>query len=416
MCLNTVISPLNLTDSPPTEPLQAASGSGSIAGTITPSQHAAIESQLSSIFPERLPLSVKLFYTCKNVKQLVAITKLSESEKQAYRRHNIKSRLFVHQFAQGVKGKALVLGPVPGDEINLSLLAAQFDHVTLVDIDVTGMEKMVETLSPELKGKTRLIQEDLTGMLSFISEAIDTLDSEKKLSKNKCVTKVIKIINTAMETCLPKEPHEKYDFIVSSMVSTDLTFKINDYILNALKHLHPDIIIDQFAAFQETTENLKKHLCKNHIAHLSQWTLPDGKVFYADILNYECFTRHITNTPSQETGKLLEIQRDEKIKVDSVLPQNMDASIDQQFSQIKPTDQWELVIQQPKPKLPLKFDIPSFVADTPSKADKSEKLTSKSFTSERFSDDPGVDPRNCGIKLNMIAYYLQPKSIDSLKH
>jgi hypothetical protein len=200
--------------------------------------------------------------------------------------HYERNKKNIISCAEGLTGRALILGFGNGLDIPLSELAIQFDQITVVDIDVVSMKKAIAPLPRALQNKIRILQEDLSGMLSFISQNIEELSSD--LSEAECNSLVINIISKGMETRQRRLFSEKYHFVVSSMLTSQLYSILWEYIEKILIKKFPGRIFKSATEINNSLSDLTVvPLCIDHLEHLSEWTVPGGKIYYADTTHIE---------------------------------------------------------------------------------------------------------------------------------
>jgi hypothetical protein len=221
-------------------------------------------------------------------------------ESDKYDSHYDKNKKNILLCAQGLSGTALVVGLGNGLDIPLEDMANQFERVTVLDIDMVAMGKAIKRLPPHLQKKIYPVQKDLTGLLSLISGDI------KQLKSNMSDDSFIKSLSTIIMDCLQKRQAcsfpEKYHFVVSSMVTSQLFSQISIYLETVmeedLKKMCPETIV-RLRHF--LVEYLAPILCTQHFEQLSEWTKAGGKIYYADTSYGEMVDVEFTDEKRKET-------------------------------------------------------------------------------------------------------------------
>lgn len=213
------------------------------------------------------------------------ITDLAARSDQEYRSHFAQNKSQILSCARGLTGEALILGLGNGDDIPLHELACQFDRITVIDIDLAGMQKAIAKLSPDLQHKFIPVQKDLTGILPFLSERLENLN----VPQDESLAAVAEIIHESIALKPPLSSSKKYHFVVSSMLTTQLFSQMHAYIMEVLPKKYPSLKVNEQSCpnFTNSIETLMKHVCCAHMENLSDWTLPDGKIYYADTTHAE---------------------------------------------------------------------------------------------------------------------------------
>lgn len=199
---------------------------------------------------------------------------------EGYSAHFERNRRNILSLAEGLCGEALLLGFGNGRDTPLAQLATQFDRVTIVDIDMFSVNKAITKLPPHLQGKIIPIQKDLTGILGLISEKIENFDSE--VSDIECLNRLSQIIIEGMHNRECVALTKKYQLVVSSMLTSQLFSEIHRYVMDVSLKKYPRIQEKQSSTFTSAISQLGFKVCQSHLDDLANWTLSNGRIYYAD--------------------------------------------------------------------------------------------------------------------------------------
>jgi hypothetical protein len=212
------------------------------------------------------------------------------------------------------------------------------------------MREAIKKLPEHLQKKIHLLQEDLTGTLSSISKKIEDLSPD--LSEDRYSDEIAKIIHTSIEEGEKVLINKKYDFVVSSMLTSQLFSQIHQYIF--------DILENRFSNIKEKPLNsnnvshavgcLIKYVCVEHLDNLFAWTSPTGKIYYADTTHAEYI--RLRTTVLEENNKIAFVP--EIVETFKTLPnEEINHVIEEKFLSLKSVQNWvwqvSLPIMTPEP-------------------------------------------------------------------
>lgn len=320
----------------------ASSLEGHLSQTYNPGFHTSF-SQANRIQEGafKSPLSEKVVSVYKDLNDFKIKQALENPE--GYEAHYELNKKNILSLAEGVAGTALILGPGNAQDIPLLELARQFDQITIVDIDMFAMQKVINNLPANLQNKIHPVQKDLTGFISFISEKIENLDSS--VSEMECLDITARIIHETVHKALNSSSvssSTKYNFVVSSMLTSQLFSEIDAYIMRVFEKKYPGIAQKKGSSpnYMSSLIRLMKHVCIEHLENLSEWTHADGKIYYADITHISAF-RYEQVT---EEDFLLNV-----IDTCLALPnEEIDNKIKEIFKSLKDVQQWNWQTSIPK--------------------------------------------------------------------
>src|ERR1700733_5174020 len=149
-----------------------------------------------------------------------ALKKLASKNPQGYEIHFKKNKNNILSYANEVQGRVLVLGFGNGDDIPLEEMALKFEEIDLVDMDISAMQKAVDKLSPTLQNKVHLIKQDLSGLISYISKRFAEFDFN--VPEIRCLENASQILSDSINHAEPIQLSRKYNFVVSSMLTSQL--------------------------------------------------------------------------------------------------------------------------------------------------------------------------------------------------
>lgn len=219
---------------------------------------------------------------------------------KGHQSHFDRNKVNILSWAEGLKGKALVVGIGNGMDIPLLKLASQFEQVTVLDIDVYAMKVAIAKLPEHLQKKIKLVQGDVTGVLLQVAHAMQFLPASLSLGDH--FDLIGAFLDRALQNAQPCSLEEKYDFVVSSMLTSQLASCIDAYIASELRKKFV-VVTEETCKSHSYVYSLKKlhvHLCTQHLEHLHAWTAGKGKVYYADtykmhkfnyVINNHCFSK-----------------------------------------------------------------------------------------------------------------------------
>jgi len=271
------------------------------------------------------------FYRLQNE----GLISLARDNLKMYIAHFVTNKQHMLDLAKDVSGVALVLGLGNGYDIPLEALALQFDSVTVIDIDLEGMEKCIAKLPEALRAKVIPVQQDLTGVVTKVIEKVSRLSNE--LTEAKCVTKVIQIVKEVL-----KNPNDvlvpgSFDFVVSSMVTTQLHSFLHEALI--------DELVRKYAYFkQKQVRNVNYQLpilftinplSLAHLDLLHKWTKPEGKIYYADtVISYSTSWKFPADDPKQKP--ILELE----YGGDCLQNKDIKTRIETHFQELKDSAEW----------------------------------------------------------------------------
>jgi hypothetical protein len=180
--------------------------------------------------------------------------------------HYSHTKTVILKQAQGMRGHALILGYGDGFDIPLETLVAQFDRLTLVDMNLRAMQGAISVLSEDLKKKIRLIQCDLTNILLALTYDLKGIKLNTSLAIIEGEAKKIlaKYINSNSDI----EFEDKFDFVVSSMLTTQLCSVPLDFVCGFLKIRLGLVENLRWASDLRGETNLQELIHQLNIAHI----------------------------------------------------------------------------------------------------------------------------------------------------
>lgn len=289
------------------------------------------------LLPTSLSEQVKLTYKTVNENLLSHENQITQGmSDEGYSAHFERNKRNILSLAAGVNGEALLLGFGNGHDTPLAELAAQFDQITVIDVDMFGVNKSINALPSHLQNKVTSIQKDLTGIIPLISEKIEQFNSE--MSEFECINRIAQIIIEGTNSRELLSASKKYQFVVSSMLTSQLFSEIHRYVMDVLANKYPTIRGKEFSVphFSTAINQLTVQVCQSHLDHLAAWTHSSGKIYYAD-------TTHV-DTMEAEFGwgpRGLAV-RTKATKTSQVLPnEEISRKIDTLFSPIRAIDTWK---------------------------------------------------------------------------
>lgn len=282
-----------------------------------------------------LPRRVNLFYKTAN-ENLVGIASENSKDYNDHFEHNKRNIL---SLAKNLQGEALILGLGNGDDLPLPELAYQFKQITALDIDVKAMHKAIQKLPAPLRNRFVLVQKDVTGVLSMISEKMQSLLANL-IPEKECLEMTADIMDESIleydRTFLSSK--KKYDFVISSMLTSQLFSQIIPSIMNVLEQKYPGIQQRQHSCqkLQDSYQNFGNNVCRMHFNHLLDWTHTESKIYYADNTHRTYVhldaVEHMKN-PSKPTYKLDEPR--ETLPIETI-----NKAIKTNFLSLKDEDSW----------------------------------------------------------------------------
>lgn len=210
---------------------------------------------------------------------------LEKSNEASYAEHYTKNKKRILEEAAGLTGTALILGMGNGRDIPLIELARQFDQVVVTDIDTDSMKNCIRQLPSSLQSKVQAHEQDLTGLASIFAHEIDLLPMSLTLED---AVKKIKEIALRNVTKTPNVSFfGKHHFVVSSMVSIQLGSHLEAVLMGCFYKKYSHLALKGWAAISKDTvfHEMTAGLCVHHLVNLFNWTLPQGKIYYAEVIS-----------------------------------------------------------------------------------------------------------------------------------
>lgn len=236
-----------------------------------------LENKIEDLSPE----SRKFYEDCNTILKAESIKSHNTSYHEHFQNHKNCIEAVVGQIPNSDNTKALILGFGNGDDIPFEMLVKKFGRVTLVDVDVKPAMEKVGKLDPALKKKITILRADLTGgLLTSLPKKI-TEFAEQKKSLAQLVNEIEKIINTYSPL---RVTQEKYDFVCSSMLLTELSSQLNVRIANLIINKY-NLKSEEFQKNEMAIKCnilLRDKVSLNHIRDLSAYTIPTGYIYFAD--------------------------------------------------------------------------------------------------------------------------------------
>lgn len=266
---------------------------------------------------------------------------IASKNPRGYQAHFENNKVNILSHVSGMQGIALVLGCGNGDDIPLENMAMQFDEIDVVDMDLSAMQKAIGKLPPALQNKIRPIKQDLTGLISYISKRLAAFDFN--LPEVQCLDYASQILADSIKHAGPIPLPKKYNFVVSSMLTSQLSANIQGYVLEVLEKKYPKIQekMDLCPSFHDSTIKIMNFTCQQHMHHLAKWTLPQGRVYYADTAQLEYVELKRVSTPG---GPIINTES----KTFDVLPnEDIQQKIQELFNQHGLTATWKWETQTP---------------------------------------------------------------------
>lgn len=259
----------------------------------------------------------------------VELLKLGSGLPESYQAHYQRNRQNILSHAENLTGQAIVLGYGNGRDIPLEELARQFNRVTIVDIDRHAMMQSLQKLPAALRSKVIPIEKDLTGMVEIIKSSLEKLPAD--LSAKQYLDRLTDILSNAVDNTPPLLENDHFDFVVSSMLTTQLHSAIDLMIKDRLSMIAPAVLDNN--EFQEDYGDLyykfTEVLCDKHLLNLEALSKPEARIYYAD-------TAVAESTELNEDGTLEKIDQQETLPNDFI-----ERKIDRYFRQTKDAEDWE---------------------------------------------------------------------------
>ena len=202
-----------------------------------------------------------------------------------FRDHFKNSRKAIVAAAEGLTGTALLLGVGGALDLPLIDLAKQFDHIELVDMDTKILGEVVENMPVGIRSKFRIHSMDLTGIFTRLDVSLDKLIKDGVSHKIFC-DRASEALDTIEKSPLPYPDHSA-SFVVSSLVSSQLSHKLNEY----LDFRSREAYGEGFMRFSDTemlkfADSLSKFE-ESHMRDLVSLVSPRGKIYFADHFSFE---------------------------------------------------------------------------------------------------------------------------------
>lgn len=174
------------------------------------------------------------------------ITRLHHEHQGAWREHAAENRALILRGARQARGpRGAVIGAGKLYDIPLRELAERFDELYLVDVDADALALSVAEaeLAPELRGRLRLVQADVTGINDvFLAKARAALhgsnargvsrgDAPSQSDERLTHAALLEVFHSYRLTAPPLLPKGAgaVDFACSSMVLSQLAVPMNRY-------------------------------------------------------------------------------------------------------------------------------------------------------------------------------------------
>ncbi|MDP3941089.1 MAG: hypothetical protein Q8Q49_02140 [bacterium] len=237
-----------------------------------------------------------------------------------YQNHIDESRTRIMQAAEGLQGRALIVGLGVGIDIPLEQITTQFDEVTILDLDEHATRKRLASLPENLQEKCHLVIDDLTGITGDYTAAImaaathadrlpDFLEEAESISR--------------AASPQPYQTPGQYDFITSSLITTQLVSQLHDYTEKNAKERYgisglpaTDLTFPYLLALTHLTTRAQSA----YLRFLLQSCKPDGKIYYSDTVSQILLARDPqTQSVSRTSDHLVMVAEPEQFNQEMLL-------------------------------------------------------------------------------------------------
>ena len=179
--------------------------------------------------------------------------------------------------------KVFVLGSGNCFDIPLEKLA-EFDQVTLVELNGESTEKAVQRLAPDLQKKISIVVADIAGATKEFTTAIKST-ADTSSSMEQFLTEASPIPRTVSVTGGPDLGND-YTFVCSQLIMSQLASFLNDFLQKTVTEKYKErslhLLNSPDNKLLMNFTDLTATLMKEHINYLAKSVAPEGTIHLAD--------------------------------------------------------------------------------------------------------------------------------------
>ncbi len=219
--------------------------------------------------------------TYKTHNDLIKTSTEKYKEITEYYMHQVYSKRMILNGAEGLKGRAIVLGLGNGIDIPLKQLAEQFDKIIGIDIDLKTMERTKMSLPGELRNKVELKTLDLTGIVAEFSQKVEAFAQKFPKPKfNEFYQKIAELIIN-LRPKRPDLPPSDATYITSSLILSQLASQIILYLRDIINKYYPDKCykINSDLNILSILKTFADEVQTQHIENIHYWLKKKGRAY-----------------------------------------------------------------------------------------------------------------------------------------
>ena len=190
-------------------------------------------------------------------------------------------------------GSAAVFGCGRCGEIPLRLLTEKFDVVDLVDIDDDALAAVEQECKQWSDRKNRRFHgADLTGMIATVASRAGELVANT-VDPIKCLAQLGSLLTSTPKTFWQPPQGRRYDFVVCSLVLTQLQALVRESVEKIYVGRFPDYTgaLLTHKSWRESLWTLARNLEDGFVEHISKLTKPQGLIYLSETVHVSWLTQ-----------------------------------------------------------------------------------------------------------------------------